>query len=330
MRHILWLGAPFFSTALSREHWQVTAHDFQDMRVFTWEDVVRLANGVPDVVVVADKSRPPFVLGMEDFPCLTVFYAVDSHIHSWHPLYAQGFDICLVSLRDHLPLFQGAHLPDTHIWWSPPFARDNDAPGPDITPHWDCLFVGTVNPELLPRRSHFLQECATHLPGLHRTWGNYQRLFPQGRVLLNQCEHEDCNFRIFEALGCGGCLVTPAVGHGLTDMFTDNEHCVLYTPHNAADAVAKVRALLADPARRQRIAAAGLATVDAGHRAHHRAQSFMEKLERLYPHAHENIRKRQARAPTLRREYLRMPYLLWAKEIAHPSLQQAYLNAARG
>lgn len=86
MRKLFWIGSPFFAQALRDEGWQVHAMDFQQVAVFGWDDLVREAGWEPDVVVVADKSRPPFVLGMESFPCLTVFYCVDSHIHSWYPL----------------------------------------------------------------------------------------------------------------------------------------------------------------------------------------------------------------------------------------------------
>ena len=39
---------------------------------------------------------------------------------------------------------------------------------------------------------------------------------------------------------------------------------------------------------------------------------------------------RQARAAAIREECLKMPYLLWAEELAEPALRQAYLAAARG
>lgn len=330
MRRIFWLGSPFFSASLAGRGWQISTHTFNEARIFTWEDIVRLADGIPDVLVVADKSHPPFVLGMEDFPCLTIFYAVDSHIHSWQPHYAQGFDIVMVSLHDHVPLFYNARLPQSHVWWSPPYARDDDAPRPDISPQWDCLFVGTHNPDILPRRARFLTELATHIPDLHTTRGDYRTLFAQGKILLNQCEHDDCNFRIFEALGCGGCLVSPRIGHALTDMFIDGEHLTLYTPHDAKDAAEKIRILVHDPAQRARLATAGLAAVDRGHRAHHRARTFIERVEQLWPHAHDGIRARQAAAHDIRRHYLRVPYLLWAKETPQQELQQAYLTAAQG
>ena len=161
MRHLLWIGHPYFYADLAACGWQESSFcPLDDFRLFSWHDLVKQAGFEPELLVVADKSTPPFVLGMEDFPCLTVFYSVDSHIHSWHPLYAQGFDICLISLRDHAPLFAGPFLPGERIFWSPPYAPDHARPPEKSSQadgrQWDCLFVGTVN-ENTPGRREFLR-----------------------------------------------------------------------------------------------------------------------------------------------------------------------------
>lgn len=325
MRKLFWIGSPFFSQALREEGWQVHAMDFQQVAVFGWEDIVRAAGWEPDVVVVADKSRPPFVLGMESFPCLTVFYCVDSHIHSWYPLYAQAFDVCLMSLRDHIPLVAGRRLSDERIWWTPAFAKDADLPRPPA-PEWDMLFVGTVDAARTPARHAFLQRLGQRLPGLHVTRGDYQALYPRGRLLLNYCEHGDLNFRVFEALGCGGCLVTPRIGHGLTDLFEDGRDLLLYEPDDIESLLAVARTALADPARCADIAANGLARVDAAHRARHRARTFAERLRAL-PDAVAD--ERRAAAEDIRRTHLRLIYLLLAEQMPSPLLREAYLAASR-
>lgn len=331
MQRLLWIGSPFFGPALQSCGWQdVALYNFEDVRVFCWEQLVRLAGFTPDVLVVADKSRPPFVLGMERFPCLTVFYSVDSHIHSWQPLYAQGFDACLVSLRDHLARFAGPYLPPERVWWSPPFAGDADLPAPAAPKRWDCLFVGTVNADL-PRRAAFLEALRQRLPGLHVTRGNYRELYPQGRVLLNHCEHGDLNFRVFEALGCGGCLVTPRVGHGLAQLFVDGEHLVGYAPDDAGDALYRIKFLLKNPELAAYIGKTAEAKINEAHRALHRAQAFTDRLCDLWMQdAHALVAARQAKAEAIREDCLKMPYLLWAEELAAPGLKEAYLAAARG
>lgn len=337
MRRLFWIGSPFFWQNLRAEGWdEVGFCNFEDTRLLGWQDIVRRAGFVPDVLVVADKSRPPFVLGMEDFPCLTVFYSVDSHIHSWHTWYAQAFDFCLVSLRDHLPNFDGPFLPAERVCWSPAFAWDIDAPDETIERSRDCLFVGTVS-ENTPRRAAFLRELGAALPDLEVTRGNYRRLYPRARIVLNQCEHEDLNFRVFEALGCGACLLTPRIGHGLTELFAEGEELVCYTPHDAADAAARARELLADPPRMARLRQAGLAAVNAGHRAVHRARAFSERLLALSDDdCRQLIARRRLRADAIRTHCLRLPYLLWADSLATGSddamqaMRTAYLAASRG
>ena len=305
-------------------------HNFEKPEVYGWSDVVRLAGGDPDVLVVADKSRPPFVLGMESFPCRTVFYAVDTHIHSWYPYYAQGFDACILSLKDHLPLLRHLRLPESGLRWFPAFAPD--APPLERgseereSKEWDCLFVGNVDAQRTPGRKRFLERLANRLP-VEVTRGDYTRLYPRARVVLNYCELGDLNFRVFEALGCGACLVTPHIGHGLTELFTPGEHLLTYPPDDVDAAEAAIRSALADPALRQRLARAGLAAVDAAHRARHRAKDFSAFVAGLSP---DLTADRLAHAGDIRRTWLKLLYLLEAREMTRPPLRQAYLDAARG
>ena len=342
MQRLLWIGSPFFSDALSSCGWDAVArHNFEHAAVFGWHDLVRSAGFEPDVLVVADKSRAPFVLGVEDFPCLTVFYSVDSHIHSWQPYYAQAFDVCIASLRDHLPRFAGPYLPMERVWWSPAFAWQHDAPEPQTFKDMDCVFVGTVNANL-PQRAAFLERFRQGLPSLEVVAGSYRHLYARSRVVLNHCEHGDLNFRVFEAMGCGSCLVTPRIGHGLTDMFTEGEHLLCYSAdtvdrgspaevETAADeAVAQVRYLLEHPDEALRMGQAALACIDGGHRAAHRAQTFSDKARDLLARDPQCVARRRGRAAAIRKDYLRLLYLHWAAEMRNTGLSEAYLAAAKG
>ena len=334
MQRLLWIGSPFFGRELAACGWQAAVlHNFEEPRCYGWDAVQQAAGFSPDVLVVADKSRPPFVLGVEDFPCLTVFYSVDSHIHSWQPWYAQAFDICLVSLHDHLPRFHGSFLPEERVWWFPPFAQTDDRPDPAAAKRWDCLFVGNVN-AATPKRAAFLKALAACLPGLTVQRGNYRHLFPQGRVLLNYCEHGDLNFRVFEAMGCGGCLVTPRVGHGLERLFREGEELFCFAP-DAPDApaavAAQVSALLANPQRVARMGEKAFAAINAGHRASHRARDFSRRIRALgRDGAQALVEARRARAAAIRADVLKLPYLLWAETVENAALQAAYLAAAKG
>ncbi|SDF52578.1 glycosyltransferase family protein [Desulfovibrio legallii] len=330
MPRLLWIGSPFFCRSLRRCGWDaVAAHNFETPETFGWDALCRLAGFTPDVLVVADKSRPPFVLGVENFPCLTVFYSVDAHIHAWQPFYAQSFDACLVSLRDYLPRFAGPFLPAGRVWWSPAFAWQEDAPAPQAPKDWDCLFVGSQGPEL-PRRAAFLQALQARLPGLRITCGPYRGLYPRARVVLNHCEHGDLNFRVFEALGCGCCLATPRIGHGLADLFAEGVQLCCYEPDNVEDACRHISRLLEHPREAAAMGLAGLAAVDAAHRERHRAQAFTLRVRALLAAAPALQRRRRRRAALIRESSLRLLYLAQAEASAVPALRQAYLDAARG
>lgn len=329
LHKLFWIGSPFFSPALEAAGWQVQIWNFEDIAVYGWEDLVALAGWEPDVVVVADKSRPPFVLGIESFPCVTVFYCVDSHIHSYYPLYAQAFDVCLLSLKDHLPLFAGKELSPDALWWFPPFAPDCPAPAQEDF-IWDCLFVGNVDTSTFNARADFMQRLGQEV-NLHIARGDFYELFPKGRILLNHCAAGDMNFRVFEALGCGGCLLSPAVGHGQGELFTENVHLVTYPSNDVAAAAAQARRLLADQERQQALRTSGLACIDAGHRAQHRAAAFTHRIHEWYAGEGKvaSLRRRKE-APRLVQQWLRLPYMLFAEHLSQPLLQQAYVQAAQG
>lgn len=330
---LLWLGHHFFSAELAQSGWRVIRGTYEPGIVYTWDSILALSGGrVPSVVVVADASAPPFVLGTERFPCLTVFYAVDTHIHGWYPLYAQGFDLCLVSLKDDLPSFLRGRLSPDRVWWYPPFALDASRP-PDSppVPEWDLLFVGTISPQLTPERCAFLQEVKARLPDFHATTGNFSLLYPKARLILNESGHGELNFRVFEAMGMGGCLLTPDTGPPLTDLFTDGRELFLY-PNRDADALfVLVRRLLDNDSLRERVAAAGLAAIDAGHRSGTRARQFTESVLPLLRsgQAGAMIEERLAAAPELHREILRVLYLHHAETVPFPPLQSHYLAEAK-
>lgn len=368
MKTLLWLGSPFFLESLKRllardgepsllgapaGQWRVIHHAPAPDAFFVWEDCVRLAGGEPDILVVGDNSRPPFVLGVEHFPCLTFFYAVDTHIHSWIPWYAQAFDACLVSLRDHLPRFGNGRLPEDRIWWSPPYApdlTDEKAAFPEKEKRWNALFVGTVDPVRTPLRVRFVERLQTLVPGFDSMFGDFLRLYPQTETAINFCEHGDLNFRVFESMGCGTALVTPLVGHGLTDLFLPGRHLAIYeglpapdragdtadlsslmagdAPEQAAERAAEaINNLLADEDLRRAMARNGWDEINRAHRARHRAGSFLTRLRALPQDLPDRRRKE---AGPIRQTFLRLPYLLWCDSLPDSPLREAYMKASRG
>ena len=343
MRQItaIWVGNPFFQAALRDLGWRVHCVNPPQGNVLDWNDLTSDAGFIPDVLIVADKSLPPFVTGVESFPCLTAFYVVDSHIHSWYPRYTQAFDLCLVSLRDHIPLFTGGRHTRETVWWSPPYAKPEDIPRPPDPekPLWDVLFVGTVDPAVNPERRAFFQALAPLVPELHiehgatyRERATYRELYPQATIVLNHAIANDLNFRVFEALGCGACLVTPLVRHGLEDLFQNGHDLFTYTQDDLPGLATLLHTLLKHPGRLKTVAAQGHATVADGHYMHHRAETFACKVQTLMDSgkARSLVAERLKEARRIHAGSLRLIYLLHAETSEDESLKAAYLKAARG
>jgi hypothetical protein len=393
-KFLVWLGNPFFSSSLAGSGWRVLNAPYSPGGMYTPEDILDLTGGdMPDALLAADASVPPYLLGMEDLPCLTLFYSVDAHIHSWQPVYARGFDLCLVSLKEYLPLFAGnghdvaspparmdnvlpaarmdgalppvcagisapapagnrqdaapdpqparvaAAEPSTplrtkagNVFYFPPHVQDAHRP-PEPAPEkdLDMVFVGTLDPLLAPQRCAFIAELKEKFPSLHIAQGTFADLYARAKLILNECSRGELNFRVFEALGMGGCLLTPDIGPSLTELFTPGKELFTYPPYAVGPLLALAERLLDDAALREKTAAAGLAAVDAGHRASHRAKALADIFQDLFSsgRAAEMVVARLRNAPLIRKYFLRPLYLHHAETIGVDFLRDRYLEAAK-
>lgn len=322
------VGSTNFLGCLPRDAFAVVPVALDAFQCRTWEGIRAACGRSPDIVAYFDYSAPPPLPGVEHFPCLTVFGCVDSHIHHWYPTYAQAFDLCTVSLRDHLPAFQENLSPDRAIWL-PPSA---EAIPPEALPREedkdiDLLFVGKVDPDLTPRRAALLTRLAARFPSLVVTQGSWRELFPRARLVLNIAEHGDLNFRVFEALSVGSCLLTPEVGHGLTELFTPGEQLFTYPPGDLDHLTALIRTLLPDPARRERVARQGLEALRARHSPTARANRFAGFIA---AQPAETLVHRRLEAAREIPAALRLLYLHWAEALPGDPRAALYLEAARG
>jgi glycosyltransferase involved in cell wall biosynthesis len=193
------------------------------------------------------------------------------------------------------------------------------------------VFVGTLDPLLAPRRCAFIAELKEKFPSLHIARGAFADLYTRAKLILNECSRGELNFRVFEALGMGGCLLTPDIGPSLTELFTPGKELFTYPPYVVEPLLALAERLLDDAALREKTAAAGLAAVDAGHRASHRAKALADIFHDLFSsgRAAALVAARLRNAPLIRKHFLRPLYLHHAETIGVDFLRDRYLEAAK-
>jgi hypothetical protein len=239
--------------------------------------IASLPNGFkPDRIVWLDNSAPLMFGGLEECDIPTVFYSVDTHHHfELHSYIAQIFDHILVAQKDYLPIFKASGTPTSWFpLWAPRFVEASSEK------KFGAAFVGNRNPKLNPDRVKFFDDLSKIVP-IHLDVGEYWNIFPFAEIVVNQTVKSDLNFRVFEAMMCGSTLLTEASGNGLTDLFRNNEHLVLYEKGNTADAAEKINSLLANKARAREIAHAGRAEILARHTPQNRADTLLQILATL-------------------------------------------------
>lgn len=330
MQKICWIGNDYFGTALRScgvEQLHVMAAPAG--LPLSWRDICEAANFEPDMVVVADSGTGPFVLGVEEFPALTLFFSVSPHLHSWHGLYAQAFDACAVAQADYVQRFTKPFLGERRVWFLPPFAHtvSGDA---EALRFAEPIFVseGFIS----PRRKKFLRELGEAIPQLVGKTGDPAKLLTTHSIVLHLgTERPGLDFRIFEAMAAGACVVLPKVGNGLDQLFVDGEHFVGFTQGNVADAIYSLNFLLENSELTQYVASTGQAEVAAKHLAEHRIWEFMDHIYELAAEdLDEVVNRRRRNAFRIRNHSLKVPYLVCSRKTEDDNVRRAFEMAAAG
>jgi hypothetical protein len=303
---ILLLGNPYFQRDFEEAGHQVKTVGFErpaDIRVEqipagVEEILARLPSGwEPDFVMLGDESTQPYFVGLEELDVPLGWYAVDSHIHlGWHRAYAPVFDFIWVAQRDavaHYCLDAARQL----VQWLPLFCDPREDRDLGLARDYPLSFVGTLNPDWNPERVALIEKIRNRFP-IHVETGPYVGLFNRSKLVLNQCAANDINFRTFQAMACGALLLQERIGNGLTDLFTDRVHVVLYDKGDVDQILELTRYYVAHEAERRAIAAAGQEAVLLAHTSRRRAETLLALLASL--DLSGMIRRRKAALPEIR------------------------------
>jgi len=227
--------------------------------------------------------------GMERAPFLTAAVLCDMHNNLPSRLrLAKFFDHVFIYQRNYLDVFKDH--PKDHLHWMP-FACDIEVVRPIETPRdLDVAFVGKlVSPT--HERARITERIARRWKLNEQVYcwqAEIPKVYSRAKIVLNLPLKDDLNFRTFEAMSCGAMLLTRRIANGQELLFEEGRHYAAFATEE--ELFAKIEYYLAHEEERARIAAAGLAEVQANH-------SLQQRLEQLL----KTVKERAELAAPIRR-----------------------------
>tara|TARA_R110000868_G_scaffold376770_1_gene641855 strand:+ start:2389 stop:7095 length:4707 start_codon:yes stop_codon:yes gene_type:complete len=104
------------------------------------------------------------------------------------------------------------------------------------------------------------------------------RVYSASRLIFNCSVKNDVNMRVFEALGCGGLLLTNDLAdNGQEDLFRDGKHLATYS--SSEELMDKMGFYLSHEAEREKIARQGYENVVTQHTYQHRMRALLTSIE---------------------------------------------------
>ncbi len=312
--------------ALGHEVVNVAHYDGSDIRVETPQHALdiykRLCAGgfVPDVAFYCDSGNFPYFLHIEDLPCPSAFYSIDTFSHPWHFAYVNGFDVVFAAQKAHVQLLERE---GARVHWLPLCARAGKDVCRDEPRDIPVAFVGTLGHKNNPEREPFLRNFrAAHPLAILNL--PYVDVFNRAQIVLNQTAASEVNQRCFEAMACGAALLMEDTPHGLLDLFTVGEHILPTYPRNDwRGAASTAAAALADKASLAGIARNGRDFVANHHMDRHRAAFVVAVMEDLL---RGNAAGRRLEELPRRRQLLASAYGILGAELVLQEGMEAYAD----
>lgn len=206
-----------------------------------------------------------------------VFIEADTPQHyQGHAERSKWFDYCFISQKDYLDYFHRHGNPRTY--WLP-FACDPEVHRPIPVPEeYDLAFVGHYfcppyydRARLLDRLSRrYRMRIASNVG-----YDEMALIYSQAKIVFNRSMLGIFNIRPFEAMSCGRLVLTDRIGNGLTDLFQDRKHLVIYGEEDLEDLIDHY---LVHDEERNAIAQEGQREVHSKHTYAHRVDQILRTV----------------------------------------------------
>jgi hypothetical protein len=212
-------------------------------------DILPDWNSYDLIVNLENYDETGWVPNLDNVNSIKCLWSIDAHckgIQSYIRTFNEGkYNFILQSTPEFLN--------DYSAWM--PNAYDDDIIKPlNIKKEYDIGFCGHINNrgvliDILQANFNFKLDEGVRGNNMVEAINKY-------RIHFNANISIDINYRHFETIGCGTCLLTSYNKHLSTLGFKDGENCIIY--RNAVEMVQKVKHILENPNELNRISTNGL------------------------------------------------------------------------
>jgi hypothetical protein len=167
---------------------------------------------------------------------IKLHWIIDLHCQNPYVKWSQQCDIVLNSTKSLVENYERQCPNQKHIWF--PNAVDDRYFKPrDLPKKHDIIFVGSPHNRI---------GIANQIGAKHffKTGEDMLNIISETKIHFNKSIAQDVNYRCFETIGLGTCLLTNYIPEMEELGFKDGENCIFYNPRDINSCIERVRDIL--------------------------------------------------------------------------------------
>jgi spore maturation protein CgeB len=174
-----------------------------------------------DIIVLLENYEWEWVPDLSKFNSpLKLHWIIDLHCQNPYVDWSKQCDVVLHSTKSLIPAYEVQCPMQKHIWFPNAVDNKNFYPAPAVK-KIDCCFVGSPH-----NRIEFIS--ALKIPQYFKTGIDMVNTIRETKIHFNKSISSDVNYRCFETIGLGTCLLTNHIPEMTELGFKDGDNCIFY------------------------------------------------------------------------------------------------------